>query len=230
MKNNFTLLYVEDEKIVRENFAEVFQNYFQNVITAEDGIEAWNIYQENSIDAAILDISLPKMDGLSLAKKIREKNENIEIIMLTGHTEKDKLLKAINMHLFSYLVKPVKKEAVDENLQNLINKLTDKTNIHLKNNYTFNLSTQTLYYKSIPNRLSKHETKLVDFLVRNLNNYFSACDISNALFDAVWVHDETCNNLIQLVSRFKKKMLDLHQTEHFFIENIYGMGYTIQKA
>ena len=122
MKNKLTLLYVEDNEIVLENFATIFSKYFYQVITAANGDDALKLYEENKIDIAVLDISIPGINGLTLAKMIREQNKDIEIVMLTGHTEKEKLLEAINLHLFSYLVKPIKKEELDSTISRLLKK------------------------------------------------------------------------------------------------------------
>jgi len=71
MKNEATLLYAEDEDIIRESFTEIFSKYFKNVITSDNGTDALKLYQDNNVDIAILDITMPGIDGLSLATKIR---------------------------------------------------------------------------------------------------------------------------------------------------------------
>ena len=229
MKSNATLLYAEDEDIIRESFTEIFSKYFTNVITSNNGTDALKLYQENEIDIAILDITMPGIDGLTLATKIREHNKKIEIIVLTAHSEKDKLLKAINLHLLSYLIKPVKKDELNDTLNRAISRLSKNNTINLSNDYSFNTKAVVLYYKDAPIRLSKNEKKLVSFLCNDMNSHYSACDISEAIFDYSLKGETICNNVIQLISRFKKKMVELHNTEDFFIDNIYGLGYKIKK-
>ena len=74
MTNDFKLLYVEDNKVVRENFVEIFSRYFKNITTADNGKTALELYNNNDFNIAILDISIPEISGLSLAKKIRERD------------------------------------------------------------------------------------------------------------------------------------------------------------
>lgn len=228
MKNNLTLLYVEDNEIVRENFTMIFSQYFEHILTASNGIDALEIYEKNAsvIDIAILDITIPHMSGLELAEHIRKEDKDTEIIMLTGHYEKDKLLVAVNLHLFCYLVKPVKKDELKDSLTRLLTKIEKKHTLQLKANYSFNTKSENLYYKNRLIKLSKNEKKLISYLASNMDDHHNACSISDHIFNKP-VDDELCNNVVQLISRFKKKMLDLYDRDSFFIDNIYGLGYKI---
>lgn len=227
MNNELTLLYVEDNEIVKENFTVIFSKYFANVITTDNGRDALALYEEHNIDIAILDISIPEIDGLSVAKILREKDKNIEIIMLTGHSEKEKLLQAIHLQLFSYLVKPVKRDELIDSLTRVIKKITSKNSFTLAYNYSYNTHVEELTYLNETVKLSKNEKKLLSFLCANPSSHFSACDISSVVFGVTNDEDIICNNVIQLISRFKKKMLHSYNKESFFIENIYGLGYKI---
>ncbi|EDZ61178.1 signal transduction response regulator [Sulfurimonas gotlandica GD1] len=227
MTNDFKLLYVEDNKVVRDNFVEIFSRYFKDITTADNGREALEIYKKNNFDIAILDISIPEINGLSLATKIREMNRDIEIIMLTAYADQEKLLQAINLRLFSYLVKPIKQNELDITLKELISRLSKGSALELKNGYTWNIKIEKLYYNNSEVKITKNEISLVKFLSANSLRYYSACEIADEIFGDKKESDGKCNNTIQLISRFKKKMLNLCNKEHFFIDNIYGLGYKI---
>jgi two-component system response regulator VanR len=227
MTNNFKLLYVEDNKIVRDNFVEIFSRYFKDITTADNGKKALEIYTEGNFDIAILDISIPEINGLSLAKKIREMDNDIEIIMLTAYAEQEKLLQAINLRLFSYLIKPIKQDELDATLIKLITRLSKGSTLSLKNGYTWEIQTQKLYYENLEVKITKNEISLVKFLSAYPLRYFTACEISDEIFYDKKESDGKCNNTIQLISRFKKKMINLYNKEHFFIDNVYGIGYKI---
>ena len=102
-----SILYVEDEPEIQANIAEYLQNYFAKVYLAKDGKNALEKYQKHKPDVLLLDINLPYVDGLTIAQKIRKKNKQIKIIMLTAYTDKDKLLKATELKLTKYLIKPI---------------------------------------------------------------------------------------------------------------------------
>lgn len=107
MLKKHSVMYVEDEPEIQRNIAEYLGNYFGEVHLASDGQEALDQYSTHRPDVLLLDINLPNIDGLTVAKKIRESDQNTEIVMLTAFTEKEKLLKAIELKLTKYLVKPV---------------------------------------------------------------------------------------------------------------------------
>ena len=89
--HKLTLLYAEDDNETRENYAFVLKQYFHKVYTAKDGKEALSIYNEMKPDILLLDISMPLVNGLDMAKEVRRYNETIPIIMRTAHSEHDKL-------------------------------------------------------------------------------------------------------------------------------------------
>ncbi len=115
---NLNLLYVEDDEETIDNIDFFLKRHFNEIIIAQDGEEAFNYFKEKKPDIIILDINIPKLNGLKLASKIREINKKVPIIFLTAFSDKDNLLQAINLHACSYLIKPFK---IDE-LINAINK------------------------------------------------------------------------------------------------------------
>ena len=227
MKSNLRLLYAEDDKIVRENFLEIFQRYFNNIVITDNGKSALELYEKGKFDIAIFDISMPQVSGLNVASTIRETDSNLEIIMLTAFADTQKLLKAINLHLFSYLVKPVKIDKLDATLKKVIAKLSKNTKIKFNDFYSWDIEKEVLYYLLSEVKLSKKEHYLVKFLIQNSHKHHSSCEIMDAIIDKPAKDDTHCNNVTQLISRFKKKMLKSYNKEHFFIDNVYGLGYKI---
>jgi DNA-binding response OmpR family regulator len=122
---NLKLLYVEDDQEIIEDIDYFLKRHFNEIIIAQDGEEAFNYFEKRKPDIIILDINIPKMNGLKLASKIRETNREIPIIFLTAFSDKENLLQAINLHAFSYLIKPFK---IDE----LINASTNVKIFSLK--------------------------------------------------------------------------------------------------
>ncbi len=227
MRNDLTVLYVEDDQIVRENFTEIFEMYFNKVITTDNGDKALDLYQQNDIDIAILDISLPGMDGLTLASKIRENDDETIILMISAYSDKEKLLKAVNLGLFGYLVKPVTHKELDESIQKIISLIPDTSLLNLSKDYFWNSKDNFLMHENQDIKLTKNETKIIQALIENKNKYLSACDIQNALFNQKAASNDGCNNIVQLISRLRKKIFKLCNTDEYFIENCYGTGYKI---
>jgi len=229
MKNNFTLLYVEDDTIVRENFTEVFKTYFNRVISIDNGDEALKLYEKNKIDIAILDVNINGLDGISVASKIRETSneDDLIILMISAYSDREKLMRAINLQLFGYLIKPVENKKLFSTLDEIIKLLTDKNIITLTKEYTWNESSNQILYKGTEVKLTKNETVVVKTLIENKNSFMSACDIQYEIFREKAIKHNNCNNIVQLLSRLKKKMDKMHQSSDYFIENCYGIGYRI---
>lgn len=110
------VLYVEDELIVREPFAEMLNRRVQQVIVAENGEVGLKNYQVHNPDIIITDIKMPVMDGLTMVAKIRETNRQIPVIITTAFEFKDYLKKSIEVGVNKYLVKPIERTAVDQAL------------------------------------------------------------------------------------------------------------------
>ena len=107
-----SILYVEDEKDVREGYARALQRVSQNLFTAEDGLEGLKLYEKHKPDIIISDIKMPNMNGLEMAKAIKEIDENANIIFTTAHSESAYLLDSIELHVEGYLLKPVQKKSL----------------------------------------------------------------------------------------------------------------------
>lgn len=89
------VLYVEDEIIVREPFAEMLSRRVQKVYTAENGEQGLKLYQEFKPDIIITDIKMPVMDGLTMVDRIRATDKQIPVIITTASEFKDYLKKAL---------------------------------------------------------------------------------------------------------------------------------------
>lgn len=109
-----SILYVEDDDFIRENFADLLKQIFKEVIVAKNGKEGVYKYNENieNIDAIITDINMPELSGIDMARvinKIKEKlNDNTPIIAVSAYSCDDYGFKEITKHFNSYMKKPIK--------------------------------------------------------------------------------------------------------------------------
>lgn len=225
--NNLTLLYVEDDAALRDQFSDILGRYFAKVFTAEDGKKALELYDKHTIDLAILDISLPQVSGLEVATYIRE-HSSVPIIMMSAYTDQDKLLQAANLQIFAYLVKPVTFESFNATLRKVIASVNKSDTLDLAGGFTWNFTSQELQYNSELIRITKNEKKVLSLLCQHPRRYFQACEIQNELFHEANALQGECNNIVQLISRFKNKILKAFDVRDFFIDNSYGEGYRIK--
>ena len=103
------ILLVDDEPFVRASMARIIANVEPNhaVREAEDGEEALQALEAERSDLVITDIRMPAVNGLELAKRIRERWPDIDVVMLTGHADFEYAQEAIRYHVTEYLLKPV---------------------------------------------------------------------------------------------------------------------------
>ena len=231
MKNNIVALYVEDDEAVRENFTQILQNYFAKVVVAEDGIMALQKYQQYQPEVAILDISIPRLNGLQLAHKIRQENDEIQIVMLTAYSEQEKLLQAVNLQLFAYLIKPVLHNELDSTLKKLIKKIENNNLLQLAYGYVWNKQEEKLYYDNNPIKLTHNERIILQRMCRYPNRYYTAEELAESFNKNTDILSDTAQywSAVQIVSRLKRKLLSKYKSEGFFIENVYRSGYKIMK-
>ncbi len=106
---NTTILYVEDDKVTREEASELFDGFFKKVIIASDGEEGFQKFKEfhAEIDVVLTDINMPKVDGLELLAKIRAIDWEKPVLITTAFEKSDILIKLIKFNVTNYIVKPM---------------------------------------------------------------------------------------------------------------------------
>ncbi len=123
----YKILFVEDEEATRKNYVTYLKMLFSEVYEAKDGEEAYQLYKEQKPDIMILDVNIPKLNGLELLEKIRENDYTTKAIMFTAHSDQSFLLKAVSLQLTKYLVKPVSRKELKEALDFAISELNGDT-------------------------------------------------------------------------------------------------------
>ncbi|WOE70646.1 response regulator [Hydrogenimonas thermophila] len=223
-KKGYTVLFAEDEEIIRKAYLNFLSYYFENVIVAEDGKEAFELYKKYNPDLVITDIVMPKIDGLTLIKMIRQNDDITRTILLTAYSEQEQLLKATELNITKYLIKPVRKQAFKEALDRAISQL-EKINdsiLSLIGNFSFHKKDQLLMYNGEPIPLSRNEQLFIYILTSEPTCFFPIAKISEQFY--LRYNKDLSNDAIKsLIKRLKKKLPDK------LIENRFGMGYRILK-
>ena len=220
---HYTILYVEDDLSVQKSMVDYLKSYFKDVFVASDGKKGLEVYYKKRPDAMLLDIDLPYLDGLSLAKEVRSVDKNVSIVMLTAFTEQDKLLKATELKLLKYLVKPIDIVAFKETLDLLAQELTDSSKdvVILGDGYSWNLNSETLFCNRDKIDLTIKEILLLKLLIENRHSSISF----ETIMAEVWVDDFdkeiSFNSVKNLVSSLRKKL------PKDCLKSVYGKGYML---
>ena len=106
---NISVLYVEDEKDVREFTSKLLGSLLKKVYVAQDGLDGLKTFEENKdeIDLVISDINMPKLDGLSMCEAIKKINSEIPLVITSAHNDTSFLKKAIEIGVNNYAMKPI---------------------------------------------------------------------------------------------------------------------------
>ncbi len=216
----YTLLYVEDEAPIRMVTTMFLEPYFKEVFEAQDGEEAFQIYQEEQPDVIITDIEMPKFNGLDLCRKIRKEDKDTPIIITTAYTSVEYLLEAVSLNLIKYLGKPLKEEELLKALDNCFEQLDYK-------NPSIVQLTQTLFYDTFNQSLStekkiisisSYQAQLLNILIKNRNRIVSYTEIENE----IWYDNAMTQDGLRTLVRKIRKVVGKE-----VIKNISKTGYKI---
>ena len=221
----FDILFVEDEEPIRKNYVKYLKRYFANVYEAGDGLEGYQIYKEKKPHILIVDLNIPKQNGLELLAKIRENDHSVKAIMLTAHTEEKYLLEATSLKLTKYLVKPVNRTSLKNALDLAVSELASfdvvsKELLTLKESYFWDFTTQELFQEDTPVLLTNKERKTLSLLFENTNKTLTYEDI----IMEVWYENEyeKIDALKTIIKNLRKKLpVDT-------IQNVFGIGYKVE--
>tara|TARA_B100001063_G_scaffold126622_1_gene118335 strand:+ start:5335 stop:6015 length:681 start_codon:yes stop_codon:yes gene_type:complete len=217
---NIKILYVEDDDIARENGVEYLENYFENIYEASDALTALKLYEKHQPDIIITDIQMPKLNGLEFVQRIRKTDSKTQVIVISAFSDKDYLLKAIELQLVKYLIKPIKEDELKKALISCMESIKSDTSniIALNSEYTFDMFNHTLVNDG---GMIKLRTKELDFLVlllKNKNRYVTYTEIENY----VWLDSSMSKDALKtLVKNIKTKI------PKELILNLSGTGYKI---
>jgi diguanylate cyclase (GGDEF)-like protein len=177
-----TILYVEDEDDVREGYMRTLERISDNVYTAKDGLIGLEIYKKYLPDIVISDIKMPHMDGLKMAKAIKEINPHANIVFTTAHSESAYLLEAIELQAEGYLLKPVQKKS----LVNIVQKLSKNIILERENKIQRDI---LQYIIDSDNNMSLITgTNQIIFANHSFLNFFNVYDIHefNVKYPSYW--------------------------------------------
>ena len=220
----FSLLYAEDDTSTRENLVYVLKNYFKNIYEAKNGEEALHLYKEHKVDIVLLDINMPKKNGLEVAREIRLSDTQIPIIIMTAYTDKEILLEAVKLKLEDYIVKPIDLGSAMNLIQKLLKNLNTMQKVSIQDRLTYFKDSKELFFKEILIELTSQESKLLHLFAQDFQRFFTKEEIYEYIWDDA-VEDINYEKVRKLVSRFHSKINAVTNDKLTLIENRYSQGY-----
>lgn len=223
-KDIINILLAEDEPALGMIVKESLETRGFNVQHVLNGLEALEAFQEKQPDVMVLDIMMPKLDGLELAKKIRAENEEIPIIFLTAKSQTEDVLEGFHVGGNDYLKKPFSMEELIVRIESLLSRQTvQKTAaVYELGEYSFNFPKQQLVYKDKVTKLTHREAHLLYHLVLKKNDVLDRTFILKKL----WGNDDffAGRSMDVFITKLRKKIAEDSQLE---IVNVRGYGYKL---
>ena len=225
------ILIVEDEVAIREFEVINLRRVGYETVEAGSGEEALVVYEENNdIDIALLDISMPGMDGFTLCKELRKRTETLGIIMLTARTQEMDKISGLMMGADDYITKPFSPSELLARVDSLYRRVvmnsqanTPKNSDEIKlGDFVLNLRRHTLHKKGQNVELTQVEFQIIEYFFTNPDTALDRTDILNRVWGNSYFGEEKIVDVN--IRRLRMKIEDNPSSPQNLV-TVWGMGY-----
>jgi len=229
--SEYKVLVVDDEDEIRDVIEIYLKNEGIKVFKAKDGIDALMLLEEEDIHLILMDIMMPRMDGIKATFKIREK-KNIPIVMLSARSEDTDKILGLNMGADDYITKPFNPlelvARVKSQLRRYINLGVYKESKEEINvgGLSLNKNTKMVTVDGEEIRLTPIEYKILELLMENRGRVFSIEEIYEKAWKEPYYNGE--NTVAVHIRRIREK-IEINPKEPKYLKVVWGIGYKIEK-
>lgn len=220
------LLLAEDEKELSNALVTVLKHNNYSVDAVYNGQDALDYLETENYDGAILDIMMPKMDGLTVLKTIRSHGNSVPVLILTARSEIDDRVEGLDCGADDYLTKPFSMKELLARIRAMTRRKTDTTDSVLKySDIELDRSTYQLSSKGKELRLASKEYQMLEMLMVNPGQIISA----NQFMDRIWGYDSEAEmNVVWVyISYLRKKLASIDSSVQ--IKATRGLGYSLEE-
>ena len=225
------VLVVEDDKEIREGVEIYLKSQGYEVFQAADGVEGLEVIEKEDIHLAIVDIMMPRMDGISMVVKLREKYD-FPVIFLSAKSEEVDKIMGLNMGADDYVTKPftpmellARVNSQLRRYRRFMEKLGDKeenSRIHTIGGLEINVEVTV---DGEPVKMTPIEYKILLLLMKNPGRVFSAEEI----YERVWNERAINTDTIMVHVRNIREKIEVNPREPKYLKVVWGVGYKIEK-
>ena len=230
---NECILVVDDDREIVKAIAILLEKEGYVVLRAYDGLEALDMLASNQVQLLIMDVMMPRLDGLSAVMKIREKR-NLPIIVLSAKSEDSDKVLGLSMGADDYVTKPYNPQELEARVKSHLRRDSRLGDIHASEQteeltngrLCFRTNERVLYADGEPVKLTATETKIMELLMRNLGRVFPAEEI----YRRVWEEEAYApeNTVMVHIRRIREK-IELNPKEPEYLKVVWGIGYKMEK-
>ena len=229
----YNILVCDDDKEIVKAIEIYLAKEGYNVFKAYDGNECLEILQKNKVQLVILDIMMPKKDGIETINEIREKY-SIPVIMLSAKSEDEDKIKGLDMGADDYVTKPFNPQELIARVNSLLRRYTklgsaieeEEENIFRVGDLEIDDNLKQVKINDQEIKLTPTEYKILKFLTENKGKVYSI----NQIYENIW--EEDCygaENIIAVHIRHIREKIEINPKEPKYLKVIWGVGYKIEK-
>ena len=228
------VLVVEDDKEIRDGVEIYLKSQGYEVFQAADGVEGLEVIEKEAIHLAIVDIMMPRMDGISMVVKLREKYD-FPVIFLSAKSEEVDKIMGLNMGADDYVTKPftpmellARVNSQLRRYRRFMEKLGDKeenSRIHTIGGLEINEDNVEVTVDGEPVKMTPIEYKILLLLMKNPGRVFSAEEI----YERVWNERAINTDTIMVHVRNIREKIEVNPREPKYLKVVWGVGYKIEK-
>ena len=231
---SYNVLVVEDEKEIADAIEIYLKNQGYNVFKGYNGIEGLEIISKEEIHLAIVDIMMPRMDGIAMTMKLREKYD-FPVIMLSAKSEEVDKIMGLNIGADDYVTKPFTPlellARVNSQLRryskflSLVGVEKEKSNSFVIGGLELNVDTVELTVDGNPVKITPIEFKILHLLMQNPGRVFSPEEI----YERVWNEQAINTDTIMVHVRNIREKIEINSKNPKYLKVVWGVGYKIEK-
>ena len=228
------VLVVEDDKEIREGVEIYLKSQGYEVFQAADGVEGLEVIEKEDVHLAIVDIMMPRMDGISMVVKLREKYD-FPVIFLSAKSEEVDKIMGLNMGADDYVTKPftpmellARVNSQLRRYRRFMERLGDKeenSRIHTIGGLEINEDNVEVIVDGEPVKMTPIEYKILLLLMKNPGRVFSAEEI----YERVWNERAINTDTIMVHVRNIREKIEVNPREPKYLKVVWGVGYKIEK-
>ena len=234
MKETYHILIVEDDTGIRDGIEIYLKTQDYQVFKAKDGIEGLEIIRDQKIHLAIIDVMMPRMDGIRMVEELR-KEYDFPVIMLSAKSEEVDKIMGLNMGADDYVTKPFQPmellARVNSQLRRYTryaNSLENKEgsgNVLVVGGLELNEDTIEVRVDGEPVKMTPMEFKILHLLMKHPGRVFSADEI----YERVWNEEAISTDTVMVHVRHIREKIEINPKEPKYLKVVWGIGYKIEK-
>lgn len=232
---DYHILIVEDDRDIREGIEIYLKNQGYIVFQAADGVEGLSVIEKEDIHLAIVDVMMPRMDGINMMMRVRELGYEFPVIMLSAKSEEVDKIMGLNMGADDYVTKPFTPlellARVNSHLRRYSKYLSalkedgNKDHIYTIGGLELNEDTVEVSVDGEPVKLTPMEFKIVQLLIKNPGRVFSADEI----YERIWNEKAVNTDTIMVHVRNIREKIEIDPRNPKYLKVVWGVGYKIDR-